>query len=107
VPGTRCRPNQPVLLARKMNIPTSGLTKLRMAVGNEPAQEWQLQVRVGGQAVFSKDLTAAADSQPWKTIEVDLSSHAGQTAWLTVEAHFLRGGDQVNLYWETLELVTR
>lgn len=107
VPGTRCRSGLPIILSRRLNIPAEGQTRLRLIVGSEPAQEWQLQVRAGGAPVLSRDLTAATDPQPWKTIEVDLSPHAGQTLWVNVEAHFLRGGDHADLYWDTVEMVTR
>jgi hypothetical protein len=107
VPGTRCRGGLPVVLTRKISIPQEGQTKLRLAVGNEPGQEWKLQVRLGGQEVFSKEVTAKADPQPWKTLEVDLTAQAGQSGWLTIEAHFLRNGDHADLFWDTLELVSR
>jgi hypothetical protein len=107
VPGTRCRAALPILLTRRISVPTDGQTKLRLIVGSEPAQEWQLQVRLGGQPVFSKDVTAAAEPQPWKTLEVDLTGQAGKSGWLTIEAHFLRGGAQTDLYWDAIEMVTR
>ncbi|MCY2991946.1 MAG: PQQ-binding-like beta-propeller repeat protein [Planctomycetota bacterium] len=107
VPGTRCRSGLPIILTRRISIPQEGQTKLRLSVGNEPGQEWKLQVRLGEQDVFSKEVTATADPQPWKTLEVDLTGQAGQSGWLTIEAHFLRNGDHADLFWDTLELVSR
>lgn len=107
VPGTRSRAGLPVILSRRVTVPNDGETKLRITVANEPAQEWQLTIRLGGQPVTTKEITAAAFPQPWKTIEIDLSGQAGQNAWLTIEAQFLRGGAQADLFWDGLEIVSR
>jgi hypothetical protein len=56
--------------------------------------------------VQSIDVTEQAYPDRWKTLEVDLSSLAGQSGTLVVCGRFVKGGEnQTVTFWKTLEVV--
>jgi len=74
-------------------------------VGNEPYKQWRLEARLNGNPIYEHEFTAQSDPQHWKSVEIDLSSAAGQSGWLVIEGSFKRGGDYVEVFWKKLEIV--
>lgn len=105
VVATRSKYDTPVAFARKLSVPEGGKPLLRLLVGNEPSQHWQLEVRLNGTPVHTHDFTAQSDPQHWKSVEIDLSPVAGQTGWLVVEGKFMQGGDHAAIFWKKIEIV--
>lgn len=101
--GVRSTAVWPVVLARQVTIPKQGNPRLRLRIGNDPAQIWKLEVRHGTQVVSSEELTDAKFPDRWKILEIDLSSIAGKPGWLSVRAQSTNG-DHV-LYVEAAELI--
>jgi len=78
---------------------------LRLRVGNDPNQPWNLEVRMNGTPVVRREFTAQTDPQPWKQLELDLRSVAGATGWLTIEAQTREGQEAADVFWKQLEIV--
>lgn len=103
--ATRSKHDTPVTIARKLSVPEGGKPLLRLMVGNEPGQHWQLEVRLNGNPVHTHEFTAQSDPQHWKSVEIDLSPVAGQSGWLVVEGKFKQGGDHAAIFWKRIEIV--
>lgn len=102
---TRSKYDTPVVFARKLSVPAGGKPQLRLMVGNEPGQHWQLDVRLKGKPVHTQEFTAQSDPQHWKSVEIDISPVAGQSGWLVVEGKFKHGGDHAAIFWKKIEIV--
>lgn len=94
----------PVVFARRIRVPQSGKPKLKMRLGSEPHNNWQLVVRFGEKVLLEKDMEWSKNPNVWKDVAVDLAGVRGQQAWLTVEARFVSHGDHTRTYWKRLEL---
>ncbi len=103
--ATRSRHDTPVTFARKLSVPEGGKPLLRLMVGNEPSQHWQLEVRLNGNPVHTHEFTAQSDPQHWKPVEIDLSPVASQSGWLVVEGKFKHGSDHTAIFWKKIEIV--
>jgi len=103
--ATRSKYDTPVIFARKLSVPEGGKPLLRLMVGNEPGQHWQLDVRLNGTPVHTHEFTAQSDPQHWKSVEIDLSPVTGQSGWLVVEGKFKQGGDHAAIFWKRIEIV--
>lgn len=103
--GVRARYGSSAIWCRKVAIPKYGKPKLRIEVGNEPAESWRLVVRHGGQEVSREEITAGKHSGHWKTFDLDLTPRCGTEGWLIIEADYLHGGKHADLFWNRIELV--
>lgn len=103
--ATRSKNDTPVIFARKLGVPEGGKPLLRLMVGNEPSQHWQLEVRLNGNPVHTHEFTAQSDPQHWKSLEIDLSPVAGQSGWLVIEGRFKQGGEYTAIFWKKIEIV--
>ena len=103
--ATRCKYDTPVIFARKLSVPKGGKPRLRLMVGNEPYQQWRLEARLNGNPIHEHEFTAQSDPQHWKSVEIDLSTAAGQNGWLVIEGNFKGGGKYVEVFWKKLEIV--
>ena len=104
--GARCNPQWPIAVARQANFPPAGTARLRLRVGNDAGHHWKLEVRFGDQLVKAIDVTDEAFKDRWKTLEVDLSSLAGQSGTLVVSGIFVKGGgNQTVTFWKSAELL--
>ena len=68
------------------------------------AREDEIEVQFGGKTVFSHAKVDNPGSQ-WLNIDVDLAPQKGRQAILAVCVRFLRGGEQTNIFWKSLELL--
>jgi outer membrane protein assembly factor BamB len=95
--------NRPVIFAREIRVDKTKPRRLRVHVGVQQGQPWQLEVRVNDQVVLTSKL---GDETPNKLgiYDVDLTPFAGQTVWLQV-AQDVTGNGPGTAYWKTLELV--
>jgi outer membrane protein assembly factor BamB len=103
--GLRTNGAWPVALGRFVAIPAGVKPRLRLRVGNDPGQNWKLEVRFGDAVLHAVDIIDQTHPDRWKMIEVDLSSLAGQSGMLVVSGRFVSGGDQTATYWKALEVV--
>ena len=104
--GVRTNPQWPIAFASPVEIPAGARPKLRLRVGNDAGHDWKIEVRFGDRVVQAIDVTEQAYPDRWKTLEVDLSSLAGQSGTLVVCGRFVKGGgDQTVTFWKTLEVV--
>ena len=103
--GLRATAQSPVVFARQIALPAGGKPRLRIRVGNDPGQNWKLTVSLGGKELHAVDITDAAHPDRYKQLEVDLSSVAGQSGNLVVQAQFVSTGDATALFWKALEVV--
>jgi outer membrane protein assembly factor BamB len=106
VVGARTNPQWPIALARPVAIPAGAKARLRLRVGNDAGHHWKIEVRFGDRLVQVIDVTDQAFPDRWKTLEVDLSSLAGQSGTLVVCGRFVSGGgNQTVTFWKSVELV--
>jgi outer membrane protein assembly factor BamB/tetratricopeptide (TPR) repeat protein len=103
--ATLAQPQRPTSFVRWVNLPSNTKGKLVLKVGHDPDRRWRLDVRMGSNSVLSQTIEAAATSQGWKDLEVDLSAYAGQPQWLVVAQHDLEN-KPTYAYWQQLEVVT-
>ncbi|HZL91067.1 MAG TPA: PQQ-binding-like beta-propeller repeat protein [Pirellulaceae bacterium] len=104
--GIRTNPQWPIAFARPVSIPAGAAAKLRLRVGNDAGHHWKVEVRFGDRLVQAIDVTDQAYKDRWKTLEVDLSSLAGQRGTLVVCGRFVSGdGNQTVTFWKSVELV--
>jgi hypothetical protein len=103
--GIRTRRLVPATLGRRTNLPAGSSPKLRLRVGNDPNQPWNLEVRMNGTPVVRREFTAQTDPQPWKQLELDLRPAAGATGWLTIAAQTREGQETADVFWKQVEIV--
>lgn len=103
--GIRARRLAPATLTRRTSLPAGSSPRLRLRVGNDPNQPWNLEVRMNGTPVVRREFTAQTDPQPWKQLELDLRPVAGTTGWLTIEAQTREGQETADVFWKQLEIV--
>jgi outer membrane protein assembly factor BamB len=103
--GIRARRLVPATLGRRTSLPAGSSPKLRLRVGNDPNQPWNLEIRMNGAPVVRREFTAQTDPQPWKQLELDLSPAAGATGWLTIEAQTREGQETADVFWKQVEIV--
>jgi hypothetical protein len=103
--GIRARRQTPATLVRHTGLPAGSSPKLRLRVGNDPNQPWNLEVRMNGTRVVRREFTAQTDPQPWKQLELDLRPAAGTTGWLTIEAQTREGHETADVFWKQVEIV--
>ncbi|MDB5386282.1 MAG: Tetratricopeptide 2 repeat protein [Planctomycetaceae bacterium] len=95
--------NRPVIFAREVHVDKAKPHRLRLQVGVQQGQPWQLAVRVNDQVVLTSKLS---DETPNKlgTFDVDLAAFAGQTVWLQV-AQDVAGNGTSTAFWKQMDLV--
>lgn len=95
--------NRPVIFAREVRVDKTKPNRLRVHVGVQQGQPWQLAVRVNDQIVLTSKLS---DETPNKLglFDVDLAPFAGQTVWLQV-AQDVAGNGPAAAFWKQIELV--
>jgi outer membrane protein assembly factor BamB len=104
--GVRTNPQWPIAFARAVEIPAGAKPRLKLRIGNDAGHDWKIEVRFGDRVVQSIDVNEQAYPDRWKTLEVDLSSLAGQSGTLVVCGRFVKGGEnQTVTFWKTLEVV--
>jgi len=103
--GVRARRQIPAALCRRTSLPAGSSPKLRLRIGNDPNQPWNLEVRMNGTLVVGREFTAQTDPQPWKQLELDLRPAAGETGWLTIEAQPPEGRETADIFWKQVEIV--
>ena len=103
--GIRTRRLVPATLGRRTSLPAGSSPKLRLRVGNDPNQPWNLEIRMNGTQVVRREFTAQTDPQPWKQLELDLRPAAGATGWLTIEAQTREGQETADVFWKQVEIV--
>jgi hypothetical protein len=75
----------PCTLSRKVEIPAGRKTKLILEVAPDPRGDWVLAVKADGKQVAKERITKETAKGGWKTVEVDLSAHAGKTVTLELD----------------------
>lgn len=103
--GTRARQQVPAALGRRTSLPAGSSPKLRLRVGNDPQQAWNLEVRMNGKLVDRREFAAATSPDPWKQLELDLRPAAGETGWLILEARPAEGQNTAEIFWKQVEIV--
>lgn len=95
--------NRSVILAREIRVDKTRPHRLRVRVGVEQGQPWQLAVKVNDQILLTSKLN---DETPNKfgVFDVDLAPFDGQTVWLQV-AQDVTGNGPASAYWKQLEIV--
>jgi len=94
----------PVVLGRWISVPKSGKPRLRLRFGNDPNHHWRLTVRLGEEILAQREIDWSQQQEIWKEESVDLSSLAGRSGWLTIEARHVSHGDHSRTYWKRLDL---
>ncbi|NLF70603.1 MAG: PQQ-binding-like beta-propeller repeat protein [Candidatus Anammoximicrobium sp.] len=103
--GIRARRSAPATLARHTTLPAGSSPRLRIRVGNEPKESWNLEVRMNGAPVVRREFTAPTDPEPWKQLEFDLRPAAGDTGWLIIETRPREGQETADVFWKRVEIV--
>lgn len=103
--GIRARRGAPATLTRRTSLPAGSSPRLRLRIGNDPNQPWNLEVRMNGTQLVRREFTAQTDPQPWKPLELDLRPAAGTTGWLTIEAQTREGQETADVFWKQVEIV--
>jgi hypothetical protein len=100
---TQSEKNHPVIFAREVRVDKERPRRLRVQVGVQQGQPWQLAVRVNDQVVLTSKLS---DETPNRmgTFDVDLTPFAGQTVWLQVAQDIVKDGNST-AYWKQIDLV--
>jgi len=102
--GIRARRRIPAALGRRTSLPAGSSPKLRLRVGNDPNQAWNLEVRMNGTLVQRREFNAQTDPDPWKQLELDLRPAVGETGWLTLEAQPREGQESADVFWKQVEI---
>jgi hypothetical protein len=103
--GLRATAQSPVVFARQVTLPAGSKPRLRIRVGNDPGQNWKLTAAFGDKELQAVNLTDATHPDRYKQLEIDLSSVAGQTGTLVVQAQFVSTGDATALFFKALEIL--
>ncbi|MBN1488840.1 MAG: ADP-ribosylglycohydrolase family protein [Phycisphaerae bacterium] len=74
--------DQPCILSRKLEVPAGKKTALHLVVGHHPKGDWLLIVKANGRELLKKPVGKQTASDGWLSVDVDLSSLAGQTVEL-------------------------
>ena len=102
--GIRARRQVPATLGRRTTVPADSSPKLRLRVGNDPNQPWNLEVRMNGVPIVRREFTAQTDPQPWKQLDLDLRPAAGAAGWLTIEVQTREGQETADVFWKQVEI---
>jgi outer membrane protein assembly factor BamB len=102
--GIRARRLVPATLGRRTSLPAGSSPKLRLRVGNDPNQPWNLEIRMNGTQIVRREFSSQTDPQPWKQLELDLRPAAGATGWLTIEAQTREGQETADVFWKQVEI---
>ncbi len=101
VVGTRSTPTAPVVLGRKIAFPKGQKPKLKIEVGNEPNQNWKLEVVFRGKVVATKDFEHSKSPGVWESFTIPLEDVGGKEGYLLLRA----SSPSANLYWQKIEIV--
>ena len=71
--------NTPCVLSREITVPRQGAAKLHLVVTHHDQGDWDLIVKVDSAEVFKRLIGAVPNETRWKTIDIDLTPHAGKT----------------------------
>ena len=99
------KPNDPVVFTRDIAVPVTGQPRLRFTLGHTGVRDWSIEVRLGSEVLLRDESSGRSLREPWKTIEVDLAPAAGRRGALIIKAELLGGGESVELFWDSLEIV--
>ena len=94
----------PIVLAREIAIPASGKPRLKLRLGSDPNHNWRLVVRHGEKVLHEEEMEWAKLQQVWKDRTINLKTAAGKSGWLSIEAHFVSGGDHTRTYWKRISV---
>jgi outer membrane protein assembly factor BamB len=102
--GAISRVDCPVVLVRDIQIPSHGRPRLKGRLWVQHGRVLEIEVRFGGKLVSSLEKPEGQASQ-WMNLEVDLAAQKGRHAALSLHVRFLRGGEEANIFWKSLELM--
>ena len=97
--------NKPCVLYREVEL-AAGTNVLVIETANDPRGDWTLVVKANGEEVAREEIATLDDETIWRTVEVDLSSLAGET--VTIEIQNRANGWQFEAaYWAKIAIETR
>ncbi len=94
---------QPCVLRGKVDVPTGEHPRLILAVSNDAAGAWNLEVKAGGK-VLHEALVGGTSEPKWRTISIDLAPWAGKQ----VSLELVQGAADERpaaAYWARVEVV--
>ena len=101
---TRARQSAPVAVGRRIAFPGNTQPKIRVAVGNDPAQRWKLVVRFAGRVIFEQEINSQTQPGHWKQLEIPAEELAAQEGWLVVDCQTIGGDPQCDVFWKKVEI---
>ena len=92
-------------LRRRVAIPATGRTTLRLSVGRDPRGSWDLLVRADGVEIHRVSVDERGAPQRWLEVEVELSAFASHSIELELVNQASEWRWETG-YWHGLEIVT-
>ena len=99
-------PQTGCVLSKQIDVPAGKKTALRLVVANDDRGDWTLEVRLAGDRALRKKIGPETVTDGWAEIEVDLSTHAGES----VQVDLINQADGWQFeagYWAEIEVESR
>lgn len=94
---------EPARVERRLDVPSDGRTRIRVALTAHERGDWVFIARVNGKDVKRQEINSKEPR--WKMVEVDLSEYAGKSIEVALE-NASSSWDHEFGYWQGLEVVT-
>jgi len=92
------------VLSRSVELPHGAKAALHLAVSHDARGDWQLVVKVNGQAIHSQVVGKETTRHGWADLEIDLSKFAGQKVQIDLHNH-ANGWSWEFGYWGKAQVV--
>ncbi|MDB4491636.1 hypothetical protein N9260_01300 [bacterium] len=96
---------QPCLLKRRLDVPESMTTTLKIRVSYHPHADWQLRVLADDEVLADQIVGSETVNGEWLNLDVNLTRFAGSTINLTLENRANDWADEYG-FWNSVKIVS-
>ncbi|NCF91150.1 MAG: hypothetical protein GWQ05_09355, partial [Verrucomicrobiaceae bacterium] len=96
---------QPCLLKRRLDVPESMTTTLKIRVSYHPHADWQLRVLADDEVLADQIVGSETVNGEWLNLDIDLTRFAGSTINLTLENRANDWADEYG-FWNSVKIVS-
>lgn len=93
-------------ISRKFDVPKDKKTKLHLLISHDTRGDWQLIVKINGNAVLDRVIDKETTTDAWKALDIDLTEFAGKSVEIEL-VNQANGWEYEAGLWKVIRISTK